>query len=330
MTRKVLILGASGGFGRAATRQFGRCGWQVTAMSRGGQPKNSSHWGESVTWVAGDLQDHQLTSRLAADADVVVHAVNVPYPKWNPLMIQHTQQIIELAHINNAHIMFVGNIYSQGIPENGVINEQTADAPINQLGQLRAELESMLAASTEEGLRCTVMRFGDFFGPEIHSPNWFNESVKGLNKHRLSLPGPAHLSHAWAYLPDAAMAMEQVAAERISNHDLPAYMELPFSGHQFSLSELRAILQNATGDTLKENRVPWWLFRTLGLVIPLFRELASTEYLWSHSIRLDDRALSELLDQPVHPTPLATAVCDTVGLDEHIASPLDTYGELAK
>jgi nucleoside-diphosphate-sugar epimerase len=339
-----MVLGASGGFGAALVKVMADKGWNVDAVSRSGNPEaefgaaspaafatgsasasatasatasaaeRSAHHTETpkVNWIKASITDHETMTKCAASADVIVHAINVPYPKWDPIMIDYTQRIIDLAMSENAHLLFVGNIYNVGIPSNGVVDEHTPDAPINDKGALRARLETMLATATENGLRCTVLRFGDFFGPNIRTPNWMNECIKPIHKNKLTIPGEMNVSHAWAYLPDAATAMERVASLRLQDSTLPAYMELPFAGHQFSFSELKASLESIMGTTLKTKNVPWSLFKLFGIVVPLFRDIYSMRYLWDNSIRIDGSALTELLGSAPESTPLRDALKRTV------------------
>lgn len=66
-----------------------------------------------------------------------------------------------------------------------------------------------------------------------------------------------------------------------------------------------------TGE-LKASDLPWTLFRMLGLVSPLMRDIVSMRYLWNHEIRMDGGSVSNLLGgAPTH-TPLNQAVLNSV------------------
>ncbi len=333
--QSVLILGATGGFGQALSRHMWQQGWQVKALTRneklnaindspldsksvadanaGAASKNNLALNSNpIEWVIGNLDNPASLQAAATGVDLIVHAVNVPYTKWDPLMLNYTRTIIELARDHHAHLMFVGNIYNAGLPENGLITESTAHAPVNDKGRIRAELEDMIAAAAETGVRSTIMRYGDFFGPDIPTSNWFNECTKDIQKNKLSMAGPADIPHTWAYLPDAVRALEQVAAIRLASNNSPNHVVVPFRGHVFSFAELQTTIERLTGNQLSIGRIPWGLFKVLGLVWPLMRDLVAMSYLWKHDIRMDNSTLTQLLGhEPVY-TPLDEAVCATI------------------
>lgn len=198
MQRKALILGATGGFGRAAVRAMADAGWEVSALARKGQPEDFAESSTpamlaNVRWIQGAVEDEVLLERAAQDADVIVHALN-----------------------------------------------------------------------------------------------------------------------AWAYLPDAAIALERVARHRMVNSDLSVYMEIPFAGHHFSLQQLKSQLETLLGRKLKTATMPWRLLAALGVFVPIFRDLVSMCYLWDHDIRLDNALLVALLGDNLHHTPLDMALQATV------------------
>jgi len=275
--KHALIFGATGGFGSAITKVMANNGWQVSALTR--KPKAS--------------------------------AANIPYPKWNPVMINYTRNIIDIAQKANAHLIFIGNVYNLGIPEDGVISHDTPDAPINEKGEVRSTLEQMIKDASATGLKATIMRFGDFFGPGVTQNNWFIECTKKLHKNKLTAMGPVDMPHTWTYLPDAASATEQVAAARLQTTELPNYLVLPFQGHVFSFRQLAQQIETIKGEKIELGKIPWPLFKLLGVVWPLMKDIVSMRYLWQHDIQLDGSALAELTGQPEH-TDLADALQQTI------------------
>lgn len=304
----VLILGASGGFGKALVKAMAANNWRVTAVSRSGISANAVEQNPLVTWIKSCVTNNELMMQCAYTADVIVHAINEPNPNQHARMIDYTRQIIALAKAADAHLLFVGNIYSVGIPTNGIVNEHTPDAPVIAVGHLRKQLETMLAEATENGLRCTTMRFGSFIGPDIKTQNQFNCCIKSLNKGVLTVLGAMDISHSWAYLPDAARTMEHVARVRLHNNRLPAYMEIPFEGHHFSFAELKSRLESILGKTLKVTSRSWLLYKLLGSFLPYFRDLYSARYVWENSIRIDGSSLIMQFGSVASMTPLNDAL----------------------
>lgn len=308
--KSVLILGATGGFGSELTQHMAKHGWQVSAVTRKlpKQDINSSR----IEWIIGDLDKPQTLVDAAQHIDVVVHAVNVPYQYWNPKMINYTRTIIDLAQQNDAHLMFVGNVYNAGLPDNGVITEHTPNAPVNEKGEIRAQLEDMIKDATNNGLRTTIMRFGDFFGPNVGTSNWFNVCTKAVARNKLMFAGDADIPHTWAYLPDAVKAFTQVAAQRTAEAESANHLVLPYAGHVFSFAQLRGVIESINGQKVKVSQVPWRLFGMLGWVTAFMRELVSMRYLWQHDIQMDGSALYQYLGgEPAH-TALEDAVLASI------------------
>jgi len=308
--KTVLIFGATGGFGAQLTRQMASKGWWVRAVARTLPEINTDK--KQINWIVGDLEKPASVQDAAKGVDVIVHAVNVPYQHWNPTMVNYTRTIIDLARDNNAHLMFVGNVYNAGVPANGLITEHTPNAPINAKGEIRAQLEAMIEQASEDGIQTTIMRFGDFFGPSTSTSNWFNVCTKGIKKNKIMFADDADIPHTWAYLPDAVNAFEQVAAQRLHTHSLPRHIVLPFAGHVFSFAQLRNALELITAQPMKVTRMPWVMFKLLGTVVPFMRELVSMRYLWQHDIRMDDSALKAMLGSAPEHTNLQQAILTSV------------------
>jgi len=304
-------------------------GWQVKALTR--KARNDEH--SNINWVSGDLDHPESLDDVANGVDVIVHAVNVPYPKWNPVMVNYTRNIIKLAQTADAHLIFVGNVYNFGIPANGVISSATPNTPINEKGEVRSTLERMIKEATTDGLRATIMRFGDFFGPDVTQNNWFKLCTKDLLRNKLSVAGPLDIPHTWAYLPDVAHATERVATARLHTsgltNDTPAYMELPFQGHVFSFADLKQTIETIQGQPLKVSNVPWKLFSLLSVVWPLMRDIVSMRYLWQHNIQMDESALVELIGEPKH-TSLLQALYETIPALRDKELPAVTTNKLVK
>jgi hypothetical protein len=86
-----------------------------------------------------------------------------------------------------------------------------------------------------------------------------------------------------------------VAEHRRVIPDAPAYETLHFAGHTLTGEALMNHLQTAAGRTCRVSPVPWRLWRALGWVVPMLREVCRMAYLWHVPHALDDRRLQALL-----------------------------------
>jgi len=298
----VLILGANGHLGRAATRAFADAGWRVLAQARrapASLPRGATH-------LAVDLADVDALVAQAAGARAVVYAVNPPYNEWTQRMMPLARQGMAVAERLDALFMLPGNVYGFGDQMPASLDENCPERPTTLKGRQRAELEAEIAA--QPGLRSVVIRAGDFFGGD-GTGSWFDQAVvKSLRAGKLVYPGPIDTPHAWAYLPDLARAFVAVATRDDARI---AHRRLHFAGHTLTGRQLLIGLEDAAASLgivpkggWRHGGMPWGLIRALGLVVPMWRELALMSYLWRVPHALDGTALraavGELPATPLH------------------------------
>ncbi len=294
MTQKVLITGANGRFGQAATHAFHAAGWQVHAATRSG---TAPHVGGVVSHAV-DVTDPVGLARASTGMDVILHGANPPYTGWKDALPKFTDALIAAARSSGATLLIPGNVYSYGRTMPPVLTSDTPHRPESRKGKLRRDMDAALRAS---GVQTIILRAGDFLEPRA-SKVWFDIAVaRDLGAGRMTWPGPPDLAHAWAWLPDMARAAEGLAATRDT---LPAYIDVPFAGMSASGSQMREGLERALGHGLKIRRFPWLALRLGAPLVPMWREILEMKYLWDVPHSLDGGLLAELLPQ-FTPTPEA-------------------------
>ena len=305
MTRTVLILGANGRFGRAATQAFAIAGWQVHAATRtGNTPKM-----ERITPLACDVMNRDSVIAASQGVDVIVHAVNPAYPDWAKMMPVHTDNIIAAGLATGATVMVAGNVYVFGEDAAEVYEESNAFAPTTRKGALRVTMETAFEAAAVDGLRTVILRGGDFI-EQAKSGNWFDSYITNkVHKGVFTYPGRMDAVHAWAYLPDMARAMVELAETRDT---LPTFSSFGFEGYSLTGEELKAAVASVVGQPLKSASFPWPLMRIIGLFSPLVREVLEMRYLWDTPHRVDGSALRAVLPD-FTPTPLKAAMAEVLG-----------------
>ncbi len=306
-TRSVLILGANGRFGHAATLAFSAAGWAVLAQVR--RPPASS-LPATVQLLQTPLGDTAGLVAQAQGAQAVVYAVNPQYTRWEQEAMPLARLGMDVAERLGATFMLPGNVYNFGERMPPLLHTDTPQRPTTRKGQQRCELEAEIAARSQGGrMRGAVVRAGDFYGSG--SGNWFDQAIaKGIAKGRLAYPGPLDVPHAWAYLPDLARAFVAVADRRQG----PAFRAWHFGGHTLTGAQLLRGLEEAAAGLgpkpaggWRHAGMPWGVIRAVGTVYPLWRELARMRYLWQVPHALDGRELA-LLAGPQAATPIATAL----------------------
>lgn len=335
----VLILGANGRLGCAAARAFDAGGWRVLAQVR---RDASPDLPTGTTPLRLPLADTAGLATLATGARVVVHAVNPTYTRWEAEAMPALQAGLDVAERLGAHFMLPGNVYNFGAGMPALLTEDTPQRPSTRKGEIRVAMEALMArrvaAHAAGGGRFTasVVRAGDFFG--AGTGTWFDQAItKSLPAGKLVYPGPMHVPHAWAYLPDLARAFVRVAQQPAP----AAFATWHFEGHTLTGAALLDALEAAARDLqltpargFRRGGMPWWLIRALGLVVPTWRELARMAYLWRVPHALDGRRLAALPAAGADAgadggtTPLPVALRNTL-LDMGLGARHETVARLA-
>lgn len=282
MSDTVLILGATGRFGRNAASAFGAAGWAVRAFRRG----------EDLTAAANGV-------------DVIVNAWNPRYDAWAREVPKLTETVIAAARSSGATVILPGNVYVFGTPMPTTLGADTPHRATNTLGRIRVEME---AAYRDAGVRTIVLRGGDFLDTEA-SGNWFDMVMtKSLARGRLVYPGDPTIDHAWAYLPDMTRAAVQLAEMR---EQLAPFEDVPFPGYTLTGQDLAQALARVMGRPVGLKGMSWLPVRALALVQPMMRGILEMRYLWNSAHRIDPAKFDSLLPD-FRPTPLEAALASAI------------------
>lgn len=318
MASTALILGITGGFGCEMARALRLHGWQVRAMHR--KPKAAARALADlgyVDWVKGDAMNAGDVREAAEGASLIVHAVNPPgYRNWAGTVVPMLDNTIAAARETGARILFPGTVYNFGPDAFPLIAEDAPQNPKTRKGRLRVEMEKRLKAASHEGVPVLILRAGDFFGGARPGNNWFAQGLvtPGKALRSITYPGPHHVGHQWAYLPDMA---ETAARLLMRSDELSAFEVFHFGGHwlEQGIEMADAIRYASRNPDLKVKRLPWLALTLLSPFVETFREMREMRYLWQTPVRLDNSKLTALLGREPH-TPLDIAVTAALaGLD---------------
>lgn len=267
MTQTALILGASGRFGHNAAEQFTRAGWTVRRFDRAREDLNTA----------------------AKGVDVIVNGWNPDYPDWQKQVPGLTAKVIAAAKSSGATVIIPGNVYVFGADTPAPWSQTTPHNAANPLGRTRVEME---AAYRRSGVRCIVLRAGDFIDTRA-SGQWLDRvMLKTLGKGLFTYPGNPDIDHAWAYLPDLCRAAVELAGIR---DQLPAFADIPFPGFTASGTQVAAQIGTLTGAGVRVKRMSWL---PLHLARPFWRMgacLLEMRYLWDTAHHLDGALFANLL-----------------------------------
>jgi len=298
MKGQILVLGAAGRLGFAASEAFRDNGWSVKGLVRPGSARRAPQGIDVI-----ETNDRAVAVKEARGSDIVLHALNAPYTGWEQHALPLTYSAIEAAEQSGATLMFPGNVYNYGAGMPAVLGEATPMQPTSRKGKLREEMELRLREAADRGVRTIVLRAGDFFGRGRGS--WFDlVLVKELARNKITYPGPLDIVHEWAYLPDYIGALIKLAAIR---DRLGPYEAFGFPGHAVTGQEFVSAIAKAAGRPLKVGHINWFMMRTVGSIWKMGRELSEIGYLWQVPHRIDGTKLAAAIGEVPH-TPLNVAI----------------------
>jgi nucleoside-diphosphate-sugar epimerase len=254
--------------------------------------RDFSAYGQFVEYCATDLNDAEAAARAAAGVDTIFYTVGVPYPQFE----QHPKLTrIALGAAGTAGVgrfVHLSTVYPYGIPEREFVNEDHPRKPHTFKGHMRKEQEDLVhAADGTNGMRTTILRPPDFYGPNSELSYVRAIFDAALNGGRASVIGPIDIPHGFIFIPDlaktlVALSQKQEAYGQPWNIAGPGLISIRrFAGLVFAAVRQQPRLRVA-GKTM---------LRILGLSNPFLREVVEMHYLWSTPVHLDDTRLRRLL-----------------------------------
>src|SRR5260370_5196870 len=108
MKGRIVVLGGAGRLGRAAAEAFKSAGWQVASLVRG-SAAGSAAPGTEIIEV--DARDGEAVIAATSGADVILHALNVPYADWERLAPPLASIRIAAAPASRANVILPGHCY---------------------------------------------------------------------------------------------------------------------------------------------------------------------------------------------------------------------------
>ncbi|MDB5539445.1 MAG: hypothetical protein JWQ89_1172 [Devosia sp.] len=302
--QNVIVLGINGHVGHHVAKAFVAAGCEVTGFGRSNkQPV------PGVRFVKGDAEDVEAMRAAIGDIEVVVNALNLPYNLWDKgRMEAQTERVIAALGTSGKTLLFPGNIYNYAAGDR-VVTPDLKQQPQTPRGEIRVRVEALYQGAANRGdIQVIVLRAGDFYGPES-SGDWFDLAMlRDAAKGKFAMMGVPGTGHSWAYLPDVGRAFEKLAWHR---KEVGGFDTFHFAGNYVTPEQMADAVVAAAPVKLKVSVFPRVLFKAVGLVDPLMREVGKMGYLWENPMELRDARLDAILG-PDFATPFGEAVAATV------------------
>jgi len=310
--KTALIMGINGGFGGYVAKALMRQGWKIKALMRDESTLLPVFVGTET--IQGDASNIEDVRKAADNVELIVYGINPVNYDWVNKALPWLDVTATVAEEKGLNIIFPGNVYvfnpvhGPGFDENSIIS------PVTSKGEIRCALEERLNVASKHGAKVIIIRCGDFLGKHAHSA-WIHHLVKsGKQQIKLLTTGPASLTHSYAYLPDVARSVAELA----SKFDvLPAFNIFHFKGNQFNFNDLATTMSKVTGKKVVIKNFPWFAIKVMSLYSKMYSGILEMRYLWNVEINLEDKKLNEVLGHDCVITPLSDVLIECGVIKRH-------------
>lgn len=306
MSAHHLVVGA-GPVGRHVAALLADRGDRVTVVTRSGRDTGL----EGVGHVALDASDPEALTRVAEGAVTLYNCANPgDYTQWERTWPPLAAALLTAAERSGAVYAITGNLYPYG-PVDGPMHEDLPDAAIDHKGVLRARMwRDALAAQRAGRLRTVEVRGSDYVGPGIGENGHVTRVLPtALRGKAVAMVGRTDLPHTFTDVLDVARTLV-AAAEDPTAHGRT--WNVPSNPALTQEQALTDVLAAAGRPPVRVRRMPAGMFRALGAVSPMMREIADMTYQWTRPYVLDDRAAREHFG--IDPTPWDEVCRRTAGV----------------
>lgn len=265
-----VVVGATGGVGRALVRALVMRGERVRAVSRSAAPGLPA----AAEFVSGDATDAARMRALVAGASVVYNCVNPPFTQWRTLFPRINTTLIEAAASAGATLVFADDTWMYGPPA-GLLNEEHPSRPAGEKGAIRAELaDTLLDAHRRGDVRAVIGRASELYGPHVESLLGANLFRAALTGGRAMWPGSLDSPLNPTFIDDFARALITLGTSEAA---LGQVWHIPTAEPITGRSFLRMLYEQA-GTPLKVGAIRGPIVQLLKLVWPVAREGAELIY----------------------------------------------------
>ena len=270
--------------------------------------RNAKPVGEGIEVVAGDARDAAFVLRASEGAAVIYHCMNASSytaRAWEAELPLFADALIAAALAHDARLVCLDNLYGYG-PTEGPRVESTPQNATGRKALVRVQISERLAAARAAGLRYTMLRPGDYFGPGTEQALMSDAAVRGIaaGKRPMALGDP-NAVHAFSYVPDVSAAL---AALGTATNDVEGQIfHAPML--QIAPRELLARIGTELGVKVHPRAIGTVGMTLLAPFVSALRELRESYYQWDRPFLASDARFRERF--PSLGTPLDEAVRET-------------------
>ncbi len=195
------------------------------------------------------------------------------------------------------------------IIERQPLNEDTPLNPCSRKGEIRARAAQRLFEAHRRGdVLATSGRASDYYGPGgtlTHlGDHFWGPALSGKTTWVLVNPDAIHTYH---YIPDVAAGLFTLGCAEVDAYGRPWMLPCAKAN---TMRELVAGLSRKLGHEIRLAGVPRWIVKTIGIFVPLVREVGEMLYQWDEPFVISDRRFRERFQKEA--TDIDKAAAETI------------------
>jgi nucleoside-diphosphate-sugar epimerase len=293
-----LVTGATGSIGSAIARYLYRQGEAVRVFVRSEwkfrnffPEETSAELERKIEIIVGDILQREQIEPAMQDVSAIFHCTNFPLTIFER-NITATQNILELALEQGAHVIYPSNVWVYGKPQSVPITEEHPKYPCSRLGELKLRIDEMCMEYFHKGqLPVTILHLPDFYGPYVLN-SWMKANYEAAQRGKsMNMIGNIHKQHELIYIDEAARALCSIAN---LEETFGQYYNVPGYGG-ITLHSFLTYLYEAAGTTGSIRTIPPWLLPVMGLFNKEIQALLEMQYLFEEEILLDGSKIKDVI-----------------------------------
>ncbi len=281
-----LVVGA-GPVGSRVALLLAERGGAVRLVTRSGSGPDHP----SVQKVAADASDADRMRALAADTVAVYNCAGPAYTRWTTDWPPIAAALLEAASTSGAVLATVSNLYGYGAVT-GPIGADTPLAPCDPKGEVRVQMWLDALAAHEAGRARVVEVRGSDYADAGESSHLARNAPAVLAGRTARVLGDADQPHSWTSTADTARLVVDLAGDERAHGRAWLVPTAPPRTQREALGDI-ASAAGMPAPTVSVLRP--WAMRTLGLVVPMLRELSGTAYQFTAPFVVDDSATRDVV-----------------------------------
>ena len=304
------ILGAGGAIGIELAKALRTYTSNIRLVSR-----NPQRIHPEDELVAADLLNVEDVKRAIAGSAIVYITVGFPYDlkTWQSNWPRFMRNVLDACLDEGCKLVFFDNIYMYDPNHLNPMDENTPINPISEKGKVRAELVNMLMKEVQSGaLKALIARCADYYGPGIKNTSMLTETVFNnlAQGKKANWLGGLDYKHSYTYTPDAGRATALLGN---TEEAFGQVWHLPTATNPLTGRELVRAIARELGVKPRVQALPKFMVRSLGLFIPIMKELPEMLYQYDRDYVFDSSKFTKRFE--FTPTPYVTGIQEIVQHD---------------